>query len=133
MTVSPIHDRSWYYFGCTTGTGHRLTDKHGRSAYIDSLIRLDGQLCLPEKTLYHAAFTRIPHLEYSALAWWDNTVDRRPGSNSVIFAPSLSCSLESVRAAMVKWFPWVEFRLPKPLTVDFEERIYHDRIHPGSR
>ena len=110
-------ERTWYYFGCVDSVGHRLVDRNRRSHYHDELINLDGQLCTEDTALYRAVLTRLPHLNYSALAWWDQTVDRRPGSNSIIFAPSVECTLESIRTAMTRWFPWVEARLPKPLIV----------------
>lgn len=120
----PPDKRSWYYLGCINGPGHYLTDKNGRSAYINELSRLDGQLCLPDNTLYQAVLNRIPHLNYSALAWWDKTVDKRPGSNSIIFAPSSTCTLDGIRSGMTRWFPWVEARLPQPLVIHSEERVY---------
>lgn len=117
-------DRQWYYFGCRYHSGHYLHNRHGSVVYLDALDHLDGELCPRDKTPYRAILYRIPHLRYSSLGWWDNTVDTRPGSNSIILAPSPTCSLESIRKAMTLWFPWVEARLPVPLVVLGEERIY---------
>lgn len=117
-------DYRWYYFGCLQYIGHHLYDKRKYSRHVSELIELDGLLCPKDTTPYRALLTRIPHLEYTALAWWDHTVDRRGGSNSIIFAPSPSCSLESIRSAMSRWFPWVEARLPQPLFILDGEQIY---------
>ena len=117
--------RTWYYLGCRHSVGHHLTSRSGMTYHLPELSDLDGELCLEDKGLYQAVLTRLPHLDYSALAWWDQSIDHRRGSNSVIFAPSLTCPLETIRTAMTKWFPWVEARLPQPLIVVKQERIYH--------
>ena len=119
--------RAWYYFGCRYQPGHRLFDKQGKTLYLDSFLRLDGELCPKDTKPYQALLSRIPKLGYSALAWWDNTVDHRPGSNSIIFAPSLTCSVESIQTAMTKWFPWVEARLPQSLIILPYENSYTER------
>lgn len=125
--VIPDDLRTWYYFGCWNGLGHHLYNKDGRSVLLDALSNLDGELCPKSRTGYHAQLTRLPLLGYSALAWWDYTVDTRPGSNSIIFAPSISCSTDSIIAGMRRWFTRVENRLPTPLVVLEGEHVYNPK------
>jgi len=113
---------TWVYFGCGQGSaGHRLEMYRGER--LDGDLRRHLEVCdgffppHPESStlLYQAALTRLPGLGCSVLAWWDRSGDTRPGSNSAIFAPSLTCCAESmIEGAKQRW-PWAINRLPKPL------------------
>ena len=96
--------RSWFYFGCNEQPGHYLFEQSGQSAkYGHPLGKFDGTLCLPAAVGERvAALTRLGAFGYSALAFWDYSVDRRSGSNSIIFAPSLDITAaEMVEGAKV--------------------------------
>ncbi len=106
----------WYYFGCHDGKGHYLFDRSLRNVYgypkHPNLV-FDGTLCLPEhEGLYLASLTRLGGLGYSALAFWDRTVDQRGKSNSAVFAPSLTCSPETIMRGAERFFPTVFARWP---------------------
>lgn len=112
----------WIYFGCRSGVGHYLCNERGgslgRDPRFDRLNRLDGKLApQPERNdqLYQAALSRLEGFGLSALSWWDRSVDRRSGSNSIIFAPSLDIEPSDMLAEAQKRFPWVFARLPQPV------------------
>ncbi|TNC14865.1 hypothetical protein FF100_04615 [Methylobacterium terricola] len=88
-------ERPWLYFGCHGQAGHFLWHGNGRQerTYRHPLSRFDGSLCFPSSVGERvAALTRLGAQGYSALAFWDYSVDSRGGSNSIIFAPSLTIS-----------------------------------------
>ena len=110
---------NWFYFGCDREAGHYLFGQGMRRGYTygdrlcEALGHFDGCLCLPKNEgLYRASLTRLGGLGYSALAFWDCTVDKRSGSNSIFFAPSLKCSPETIMRGAEKFFPAVFARLP---------------------
>lgn len=125
-------ERSWRYFGCGSESGHYLFDPHrGRfwpeHAIDRRLAKFDGVLppCPePRACDYRASFNRLGALGYSALSWWDRTVDTRPASNSTIFAPSLKIPAEEMLAEAPRWFPWVFKRLPVQLTLIASEAAH---------
>lgn len=93
-------NRPWLYFGCHQEAGHYLWYGNGlRAKYDHPLGKFDGSLCLPKAVGERvAALSRLGASGYSALAFWDCSVDSRSGSNSIIFAPSLDITA----AEMVK-------------------------------
>jgi hypothetical protein len=114
----------WFYFGCGDRAGHYLLRQNGNQAfrYGDDLYKRLGHFdgCLapnPESELYVAAMNRLGGLNYSALSWWDRSVDKRPASNSIIFAPGLTISPDDMLTEGQQRFPWVFSRLPKPVTL----------------
>ncbi|MCJ2074476.1 hypothetical protein MKK68_02215 [Methylobacterium sp. E-016] len=93
--------RPWLYFGCHEQAGHHLRYGDGTCPRygppLASLKRFDGMFCPPEDVGEHvAALTRLGTVGYSALAFWDRSVDSRPGSNSIIFAPSLDITAQEI-------------------------------------
>jgi len=113
-----VDEPQWYYFGCKGQPGHYLFDQRGQKAYrppfekMDN--RFDGNLTPQFKgtKYFEAALSRLGGYGYSALAWHDNSVDTRSGSNSVIFAPSLDIDPEEMLAEAKVRFPWVFARIP---------------------
>jgi hypothetical protein len=84
-------------------------DRTGRE-----LSRFDGMLPPQDSAVgYRAAITRLGGWGYTALAFWDYTVDKRGGCNSVFFAPSLTISAEELVEGAKKAFPQVWARLPE--------------------
>lgn len=119
----------WFYFGCGDRAGHYLYSQSRSVTYGDrgtlarGLEHFDGVLApLGETQLYVAAMNRLGGLGYSALAWWDRSVDKRPASNSIIFAPGLTIPAEDLLAQAQQRFPWVFARLPQPVRLLEEAR-----------
>lgn len=112
--------RGWLYFGCGNGSeaGHYLFGQDGRERYGSAFDKFDGLLApMPERELYVAALSRLGCLQVSALSWWDRSVDSRPGSNSIIFAPTLTLSAAEIIEGGQARFPWVFARLPRPISL----------------
>lgn len=108
----------WLYFGCHQHPGHYLfTEGMRRASYdLNRLSHLDG--CLPpqnDTTPYIATASRLEGWGMSALAWWDYSVDKRGGCNSVVFAPSLDIAPADLLAEAMRRFPQVFERLPQPV------------------
>ena len=113
-----------YYFGCGTESGHYLfSDTRGRQSnrsdpLIHKLSHMDGVLPpLSEKYLYRASVSRLGGIGFSALSWWDRSVDKRPGSNSTVFIPWPDMPADDLIDYAASRFPWVFKRLPTPLTL----------------
>lgn len=100
--------RSTYFFGCDGRSGHYLKGpglapiERENWGWADRMSALDGELAPRTEgcEIQHIAqlwrltgFTPVP---YSALSWWDRSVDRRPGSNIIIWAPGHTVSAEDV-------------------------------------
>jgi hypothetical protein len=119
-----VSDRPWCYFGCGDQAGHYIfpegrsgTHGYGRPI-LERLSLFDGKLApFNDRTPYRAVFSRIGSLGYTALSWWDNTVDKRPGSNSTIFCPTIVMTPVHLLAEGQRRFPWVFARLPEPLKI----------------
>ena len=84
----------WLYFGCSRVPGHFLHRQGMRAVYFygqRELSRFDGMLPpQTDTTGYIATVSRLEGWGLSALAFWDYSVDKRGGCNSVVFAPSLT-------------------------------------------
>lgn len=83
-----------FYFGCQNGAGHFLHDQHLQTVQDHRAgpwqdWELDGRLCpgfvrnyVRDREVIGEAM--IHHKDgWTALAFWDNSIDERPGSNSV--------------------------------------------------
>lgn len=115
MSAAGRRVSEWLYFGCRHEAGHYVFRENGRTDYWleDGIGRFDGKLApQPEAELYVAALSRLGGWGLSALSWWDRSVDRRPGSNSILFAPSLTIEPIEILVEGTKRFPWVFDRLP---------------------
>lgn len=107
----------WLYFGCHREPGHYLwTVGMGRNYdhRLNKLSHFDGSLPPQgDQTGYVASVSRLGGWGMSALAFWDYSVDKRGGCNSVFFAPSLTISPGELMAGAKKHFPEVWARLPE--------------------
>jgi hypothetical protein len=116
----------WIYFGCGHGAGHYAFTQARNSLppphpLFRKIERLDGVLPpQPERDalLYWAAFSRLGGLGWTALAWWDRSVDKRPASNSLILAPGLTIEAEQMLEEARLRFPWVFARCPEVRLLD---------------
>jgi hypothetical protein len=109
----------WLYFGCHREAGHYVFKEgmsHCGDYQLTKLSRFDGALPSQDNTApYIATVTRLEGWGFTALAFWDYSVDKRGGSNSVIFAPSLTIEpLELLDEARVRFYTVFE-RLPVPV------------------
>lgn len=110
----------WFYFGCHREPGHYLFREGMFRHYYDEttkkLERFDGMLA-PQNTKdpYIATISRLGGWGFTALSFWDYSVDNRGGCNSIIFAPSLSIHHDDLLSEAEKRFPEVFNRLPYPV------------------
>lgn len=106
------------YFGCWNNLGHYFWTVRGeRSDYGAAKasvpwLSIDGRLNPSERqgeaALHHAGGV-------TALAWADRTVDKRSGSNSIVFLAG-TLTFEEAVAAASEAFPHVMERQPTPLS-----------------
>lgn len=124
--------KQWYYFGCGDGPGHYLFGEGMRSLHgsredrvVEKLDRgiFDGLLAprIAPIKLYQATYNVLEGLGFVAVAWHDQSEDKRSGSNSTIFAPidgpdGIWPTYEHVLELGALKFPRVFSRLPQPLT-----------------
>jgi hypothetical protein len=112
--------KEWIYFGCYQQPGHHLFTEGMRSftryGWIDKLRNFDGTLPPQTDTAgYIATVSRLEGWGMTALAFWDYSVDKRGGCNSVVFAPSLTITPDELLAEAQTRFPEVFGRLPQPV------------------
>ena len=110
--------KEWLYFGCHKVPGHYLWAKGMRKTWgsksLEKLNYFDGKLPPQnDPTGYIATVSRLGGWGLSALAFWDYTVDKRGGCNSVFYAPSLTISPEDLLVGAKENFPEVWARLPE--------------------
>ena len=110
-----------YFFGCWNGrAGHYLFDPRGASYRHNGLIpwtNIDGSLCYGADEKGDADIHRqvegeakLHHLDdWTALAWWDRSVDARYGSNAALFAKGTH-TFDDMIHIMRNWFPSIMAR-----------------------
>ena len=108
----------WIYFGCHKQPGHHLFSEGMGSLPYGSAARnltiFDGALPpQDDRAGYVAAVSRLGGWGFTALAFWDYSVDSRGGCNSVVFAPSLTIEPAELLAEAQARFPQVFGRLPQ--------------------
>ncbi len=117
------------YFGCVERIGHycyaadlgRATWR-GRREWVN---RLDGLLPPLDTTVQGVATLAYIH-GFSILAFWDRSVDNRPGSNSVFLIPgrwSFEETLERARVTFPKIFDRFQFEITKHSTVEATKEV----------
>ncbi len=119
-----------YYFGCWDNTGHHMHDIHGKTVYhqrelppsfpwdinfCDSGLLTNGK----KPDIYNGKVYWVSggrETFWYAFVWWDNSVDRRPGSNSGIYVPFQSLGKQDDMLLVAKKsFPHVIQRQRQPL------------------
>lgn len=119
--------RQLYYFGCLGNKGHFLWDRE-RSANVEGVLktmpginpnvlrRIDGTFApgnpYEPTGLYMESI--VPPVRI--VAWWDRSVDSRPGSNSALIGYGYDAAEEMLTDAEVL-FPSVMGRQPRPTPV----------------
>lgn len=78
-----------YYFGCWKELGHYLWNKHGYTVKNQTPWQdIDAFLCPNGPQIQ--GVVKIHHKDgWTAMAFWDRSVDKRPGSNSVFIAEGI--------------------------------------------
>lgn len=119
--MAKTHPTEWAYFGCGDDSGHYLFSpglsprRFGGDYQLDqTLSRFDGKLAPIDSKRYVAAYSVLGGIGWTAISWWDNTVDRRPGSNSIIFRKAYTDPYLLLADAQER-FPWVFKRLPQAI------------------
>jgi hypothetical protein len=109
MTWKP----EWFYFGCYREAGHYVWGRGMHSFGTHPLNHFDGILA-PQDTneQFIGCLSRLGSLGLTALGFWDNTVDKRPKSNSVIFCPSTIAEPTTILLGAQRYFPEVFARWP---------------------
>ena len=107
-----------YYFGCIGDSGHYLwRNDYNRGLDFDVTpwgTDIDTGLCPPGNQPQGLA--ALHHKDgWTALAFWDRSVDKRPGSNSVFLANRV-VDFDGMMALARANFPAVIARLPFPIT-----------------
>jgi hypothetical protein len=105
-----------FYFGCMERTGHYLHDMRGRHIRVETTpfsIKIDGGFCPSGRQAEGQA--TVSHLSgWTAVSFWDRSVDERPGSNSSFVARG-NLSFDQMMALAREHFPQVIARLPFPV------------------
>lgn len=103
--------KSPLYFGCWGGVGHYVRDCSGQMVdRSDWLSFLDGKLTPEDRT---EGVARLHHFNgCTLLAFWDSSVDSRPGSNSAFLLPNPRLTFDRAVAAAKVAFPkiWERFK-----------------------
>lgn len=114
-----------HYFGCHIRAGHFLWAPGMASHIYYPPMFLDGELAPVSKEWYEQQFIvkfwrlhGVPPMPWSAFSFWDRTVDKRPGSNSIFYVPGHTVSQEDMVAVTRRLFPEVWARLPELTLLD---------------
>ncbi len=109
------------YFGCgrLPRVGHYVWLPHFRAITHNDPHRLwlernDGNL-QPQDTDEREGSAALVHWgHFTTLAWWDRSVDQRPGSNSVVLVPGL-LGLHDVLQRFAELWPEASVRQNRPI------------------
>ncbi len=84
-------DTAFFYFGCIGHSGHYLWSAPYRQCRDVGTtpwgFAIDGKLCPITEGRQREGVASVHHKDgWTALAFWDRSIDSRPGSNSVFLA-----------------------------------------------
>lgn len=128
-----------YFFGCNLRSGHyllgpklRYLDDREQRGWYDRMERLDGSLAPkpgPQKegVAWAWRLTGFTPRPYSALSWWDRSVDSREGSNVIIFAPGHTVSAEDLLMLGRRDFPLRSVQRDIEIVPGWRERVWEPR------
>lgn len=124
--------KSLLYFGCIDGVGHhlwlspyRIVDFNTVRAELmpavnrDLIQHVDG-LFTPDydNNINHGLYNESIIPPVRIVAWWDHSVDKRPGSNSALIGYGYD-SAEEIIAAAYELFPAVMNRQRRPVKYEY--------------
>lgn len=115
----PNHLPEVAFFGCWNSPGHFLYGAYGPQT-IESFgpfipESLDMVFCKPR--FLHDS-TLVCFKDYTLLAFLDNTVDRRPGSNGVFIVEGYALSKADIWREATRVFPRITTRLKDHVRLD---------------
>ena|ERR1019366_3343006 len=110
-----------YYFGCNEQAGHYMHEpnmvhrsvdtERGRFLYDNPWgLYIDGDLCMEGKRQIEGEALIHHKDDWTAMAFWDRSVDTRPGSNSVFLAEG-TFNFDEMMALAKEYFPQVLNRI----------------------
>lgn len=107
-----------FYFGCIEVSGHFLWDHNlqsvRKSNYPFPWKMIDGCLC--PQTTTEKGVAKLHHKDgWTALAFWDYSIDKRLNSNSVFFAEGIHGFYHMIQFGK-KYFPKIYKRFNFELT-----------------
>jgi hypothetical protein len=111
-----------FYFGCLRDVGHYFweTENHRKVNEVGTGIprnlftALDGTFCPPPNLA--AGLVQSSNVgPWMIISWWDNSIDRRPGSHSTFIGKGFQFTHELFEEAQLK-FPSVFARQKQPLS-----------------
>jgi hypothetical protein len=126
--LAPVTPPRVYYFGCGRRVGHwwylpnpagAQTLWWGSSAAAASAMRtvfpdIDADYA-PRTKRFVEGQAKLTHIRgWTVLAWWDNSVDHRPNSNSAIVA-NRTLDYDQMLSLLAVQFPEVLQRQRKPI------------------
>lgn len=104
-----------FYFGCRDQSGHYLYDSNGQELFMSphdsgpfSAKRLDGGFC-PTGHQDEGVAKLTHEAGFTVLAFWDRSVDKRPGSHSTFVFEGAMSFQEAVELAS-RYFPRITAR-----------------------
>lgn len=112
-----LDNRRPWFFGCWGRIGHHLWSPDGtlhrhQSAHLP-WPEVDGELTPGNRNRYGdvdardqvEGMARLHHAaDWTAVAWWDRSVDKRPGSNAALFVPG-TVDMQPALAIGAEHFP----------------------------
>ena len=107
-----------YYFGCDGPPGHffHTPARHQTYNVPRWMERLDGVLPPRDDREAQGPATLTYMHGWTAIAWWDRSVDKRGACNSVVWLRG-ELSWDEALAAARRAFPWVFARLGYEVTL----------------
>ena len=109
-----------FYFGCIGQVGHHLWDEnlHTVPRWSKSTpwgVELDSSLCPTDEGQVQGQALIHHRDSWTALAFWDRSIDHRGGSNSVFVTSGVSYSFDEMLEMAKEKFPQVLKRYGFPI------------------
>lgn len=103
------------FYGCHREIGHYLYDHRGIRIYDNpdcpwDRYSIDGKLAPQVRPVPRDRFATHHKDGWTAISWWDNTIDARPGSNSTVLIDRTLEPQEALDVARAQ-LPWLTPRL----------------------
>lgn len=121
--MTTYNQKRLWYFGPIGQPGHYLWTNENRNATEHSiavelscnpgLLRHIDSTFPPGHTQHEGLYNDCMVPPFRIVAWWDRSVDKRPGSNSALIGVGYESAEEMIDAAL-KQFPSVMKRQPRP-------------------
>ena len=118
------------YFGCFKDKGHFLYDEYGstvRDHHVDLMFRGENMAFLKRMDAVYtygtaqrqSLYNEVIIGNFRILAWWDRSVDTRPGSNSALIGRGYSSDVEMLADYSIR-YPHIAARQPMPTKIQLQ-------------